>query len=61
MTTERMLELKKEAWALKKATELTHMQALDYLADREGFGNWNALLRATYDPSAGSLYERDAE
>ncbi|PKF49653.1 glyoxalase superfamily protein [Enterovibrio nigricans] len=39
--------LKRQAKALKRQHQCTHMQALECIAHEQGFENWHALLRFT--------------
>lgn len=44
MIPERVKLLKGQATQLKKATGVTHAQALDAIAKREGFRQWSELI-----------------
>ena len=47
-TSNQIERFKREATAMKKATGLTHAEALDNIANREKFANWSLLMKAAH-------------
>ncbi len=46
-TPQQIKRLRREATALKKASDISHHEALDQIARREGLANWSLLMHAS--------------
>ena len=53
ITPERVAELKRQAWAVKKESGCLHSHALQQIARNNGFRTWEALVIAAKQNGGG--------